>query len=257
MKTGRLQGKVAIVTGLGSGIGQGCALMFAREGAKVVSCDINPETTEAALAKAREEGLQIDSLHPCDLTRQEDVQKLIDLAVQRHGGIDILVNAAAWTAFASIEEMDFESQWKNTIAGELDVVFLACKAAWPYLKRSGRGSIINFSSVNSYEGIAGGGALAHCAGKGGVLALTRQLAVEGGPHGIRANTIMPGLIVTGNTRPRLENEPGFRQTVEAKQMLGRLGQPEDVAYCATFLAADESAFVTASDYRVDGGVTAW
>ncbi|MFT3763019.1 MAG: SDR family oxidoreductase [Pseudoxanthomonas sp.] len=257
MATGRLQGKVAIVTGLGSGIGQGCALMFAREGARVMSCDINPETAEAALAQARAEGLALDSLHPCDLTRPDDVQKLVDLTVERYGGIDILVNAAAWGAFEFIEEMDFDGQWKKTLSGELDVVFLACKAAWPHLKRSGRGSIVNFASANAYEALSGSGALAHCAGKGGVLALTRQLAMEGGPHGIRANTISPGLIVTGATKPRLDHEPGFKETVLAKMMVGRLGTPEDTAYCATFLASDESGFVTASDYKVDGGATSW
>ena len=257
MASGRLQGKVAIVTGIGSGIGQGCALMFAREGAAVVGCDINAETAEATVAQARAEGCSIDSLHPCDLTRPDQVQKLVDLAVERHGRIDILVNAAAWGAFEFIEDMECERHWKPTLSGEIDVVFLACKAAWPHLKRSGRASIVNFASANAYEALSGSGALAHCAGKGAVLALTRQLAMEGGPHGIRANTISPGLILTGATRPRVDHEPGFRETVLSKMMVGRLGVPDDIAYCAVFLASDESGFVTASDYKVDGGATSW
>ena len=159
--------------------------------------------------------------------------------------------------FAFIEDMDYEAHWRKTIVGELDIVFLSCKAAWPYLKASGGGSIINFSSANAYEALQGSGALAHCATKGGVLAMTRQLAMEGGAHNIRANTIAPALIVTSATKPRLDNEPGFREIVPAKMMLPRSGRPEDIAYCATFLASDESSWVTASDYKVDGGATSW
>jgi len=143
------------------------------------------------------------------------------------------------------------------MVGELDIVFLGCKAAWPHLKKSGRASIINFSSANAYEALPGSGALAHCATKGGVLAMTRQLAMEGAPHGIRANTIRPGAIITADIRPRLENDPEFRAAVEGSIMLDRLGEPEDVAYLATYLAADESSYVTGSDYAIDGGITAW
>jgi NAD(P)-dependent dehydrogenase (short-subunit alcohol dehydrogenase family) len=156
---------------------------------------------------------------------------VIDATVEEYAGIDILLNAAAFGAFAWIQDMDYQTQWKATLAGELDVVFLACKAAWPHLISRGGGSIINFASANAYVALPGSPALAHCAGKGGVLAMTRQLALEGAPHGIRANTISPGLIVTGATRPVLESVPGFEANVMSKMMLKRLGQPEDVAWC--------------------------
>lgn len=255
-RSDRLAGKVAVVTGLGSGggIGRGCAFMFARHGARVMSCDIDAASAAEALALARQEGLAIDSVHPCDLTRPEDVERLIAHAVERYGGIDVLVNAAAWGAFAPIEAMDFERDWRRTLSGELDVVFLACKAAWPHLVRRGDGSIINFASANAHVTLQGSPALAHCAGKGGVLAMTRQLAAEGGPHGIRANTISPALVVTGATRPVLEI-PGFVDNVMAKSMIKRLGQPEDIAWCATYLASDESTWVTAADFCIDGGAT--
>ena len=253
----RLAGKVAVVTGSGNGIAQGCALMFAREGATVVGADLDVVGSEETLAMAAAEGLTIDSVHPCDLVDPAQVDKLMAYTAEKYGGIHILLNAAAWIAFEFIEDMDYEAHWKRTIVGELDIVFLSCKAAWPYLKQSGGGSIINFSSANAYEALQGSGALAHCATKGGVLAMTRQLAMEGGPHNIRANTIAPALIVTSATKPRLDNEPGFRETVQAKMMLPRLGTPEDIAYCATFLASDESSWVTASDYKVDGGATSW
>ncbi len=253
----RLAGKVAVVTGSGNGIGQGCALMFAREGATVVGADLDVAGSEETLRLAAAEGLAIDSVHPCDLVDPAQVERLMTSTYEKYGGIHVLLNAAAKICFEFIEDMDYEMHWKKTIVGELDIVFLACKAAWPYMKASGRSSIINFSSVNAYETLPGSGALAHCATKGAVLAMTRQLALEGAPHGIRANTICPALIVTSETKPRLDNEPGFREAVESRMMVGRLGTPDDIAYCATFLASDESGFVTASDYKVDGGVTAW
>lgn len=248
----RLAGKVALVTGIGAGIGQGCALMFARHGARVMGCDIDGAKAEATLRTARAEGLALESLHPCDLTRPDDVAKLVAHAVARFGGLDILVNAAAWGAFKPIMDMDYERDWRATLTGELDLVFLACKAAWPHLIARGGGSIINFASANAHTTLVGSPALAHCAGKGGVLAMTRQLAAEGAPHRIRANTISPGLVVTDATRPVLEL-PGFLDNVMAKSMLKTLGQPEDIAWCATYLASDESRWVTAADINVDGG----
>jgi NAD(P)-dependent dehydrogenase (short-subunit alcohol dehydrogenase family) len=256
-RTGRLAGKVAIVTGSGSGIGRGCALMFAREGAQVVGCDINPEAAQETVELARVEGLALESVHPCDLTAPADVQRLIDFTVQTRGGLDILVNAGAFGAFAWIEEMDYQRDWKRTLAGELDVVFLACRAAWPHLKARGGGSIINFASANAHIAFKPSPALAHCAGKGGVLAMTRQLAMEGGPHGIRANTISPALIETSATRIPLETIPGFRDEVLAKSMIKRLGKSEDIGWCAIYLASDEAGWVTGADFPIDGGATAW
>jgi NAD(P)-dependent dehydrogenase (short-subunit alcohol dehydrogenase family) len=256
VRSERLKDKVAIVTGTGSGIGQGCALMFARHGAVVVGCDIDRKAAEATLELAGTEGLHLDSFHPCDLTRPDDVEALMRWVQERHGGIDVLVNAAAFCSFAFIEELDYERDWKRSLAGELDVVFLACKAVWSYMKRRGGGAIVNFASVNAYEAHPVIGALAHAAGKGGVLAMSRQLAAEGGPHGIRVNTISPGLIVTGATRQELA-QPGFQEKILAEKMIRRLGQPEDVAWCATYLASEEASWVTGADISVDGGASAW
>jgi NAD(P)-dependent dehydrogenase (short-subunit alcohol dehydrogenase family) len=176
--------------------------------------------------------------------------------VERFGGIDVLVNAGAFGAFAFIEQLDFQRDWKRTLNGELDVVFLPCQAAWPHLKQRGGGSIVNFASANAHVAHPVAGALAHCAGKGGVLAMTRQLAAEGGPHNIRANSISPAMIVTGATRPELE-KPGYTEGILAKLMIKRLGQPEDIAWFATYLVSDEACWVTGADFRIDGGATAW
>jgi NAD(P)-dependent dehydrogenase (short-subunit alcohol dehydrogenase family) len=253
-KQHRLTGKVAIVTGIGSGIGKGCALMFARQGATVVGCDISAVAAEATVAEARADGIELLSFAPCDMTDPAAVEHLVDYTEKKCGGIDILLNAAATAVFAWIQDMTY-NDWRKTLTGELDVVFLACKAVWPHMIKRGGGSIINFASANAYAALKGSAALAHCAGKGGVLAMTRQLAMEGGPHGIRANTIAPGMIVTGATKPVLK-QPGFIENVLDKAMLGRVGQPEDIAWCATFLASDESSWVTGADYSVDGGATA-
>ncbi|HEX8544623.1 MAG TPA: SDR family NAD(P)-dependent oxidoreductase [Pseudomonas sp.] len=253
----RLQGKVALVTGIGNGIGQCCALMFARQGARVLGCDLNTLAAQHTVEQALAEGLCIDSLHPCDLTDPHDAQRLVQWAVDLHEGFDILVNAAAFAAFAWIEEMDYHQHWRKTLAGELDLVFLLCKAAWPVLKARGGGSIINFASANAWMSLKGSPALAHCAGKGGVLAMTRQLAMEGGPRGIRANSISPGLIETAATRAHLATDPHFHKTALDHQLLPqRIGQPEDIAWAAIYLGSDESSWVTGTDLRVDAGATA-
>lgn len=255
--TARLAGKVAIVTGIGSGIGQCCALMFARQGALVLGCDLDPEAAQQTVQQAQALGLRMHSLHPCDLTDPDQAARLVSVAVQMHGGLDILVNAAAWAAFAWIEEMDYHQQWRKTLTSELDLVFLLCQAAWPQLKVRGGGSIVNFASANAWMALKGSPALAHCVGKGGVLAMTRQLAMEGGPHGIRVNSISPGLIETSATRAHLAADPAFVQVALDHQLLNtRIGRPEDIAWAAVYLASDEASWVTATDVRVDAGATA-
>ena len=250
----RLAGKVAVVTGAGNGIGQGCALMFARHGARVFAVDIDPVALDTTSGQAREEGLTVEILR-ADLTSPDEVAALIADIGGRADGIQALVNAAAFADFVWIEEMDYERHWRRTLSGELDTVFLMCKAAWPLLKRRG-GSIVNLASANAYVALKGSAALAHTAGKGDVLAMTRQLAMEGAPHRIRANSISPGMVVTTATRPVLENAD-LLAAVRDKLMVDRLGQPDDIAWCAVFLASDESTYVTGADYRVDGGALAW
>lgn len=230
----RLNGKVAVVTGAANGIGKGCAEMFACEGATVIGIDRDD----------------------CDLTNEAEVASLFTKIGAEHGRIDVLVNAAAFAVFDWIETLSY-ADWKTTLTGELDIVFLATKAAWPWLKASRAASVINFASANARHALEGSPALAHCAGKGGVQAMTRQLAMEGAPHNIRANTIAPGFIKTAATAHHLAADPAFEQQVLAKNMLKRLGEPQDIAFAATWLASDEARYVTGSDIAVDAGATAW
>jgi NAD(P)-dependent dehydrogenase (short-subunit alcohol dehydrogenase family) len=218
---------------------------------------LNAATAAETVALAQAEGLDLESVHPIDLTVPADVARMIERTAQRFGRLDVLVNAGAWGAFEWIEGMDYESQWRKTLAAELDSVFLVCKSAWPHLKESGAASIINFASANAFVALEGSPALAHCAGKGGVLAMTRQLAMEGAPHNIRANSICPGMVITSATRPVLENNAAVREAARRKTMLDRFAEPEDIAWAALYLASEEASWVTGADFSIDGGATAW
>ena len=255
-ESGRLAGRVAVVTGAGQGIGRGCALRFAREGAHVVALDVDAASLASLADEAATRGARIEVMAPVDLTDAVAAATGLDDIGRRHGRIDVLLNAAAFATFAWIEDLS-PGDWQRTLRGELDIVFLPTRAAWPYLKSSGRASVINFASANAYHALEGSPALAHCAGKGGVLAMTRQLAMEGAPHGIRANTISPGFIVTAATTRHMATDPGFRDRVLARNMVKRLGTPEDIAWGATWLASDEAGYVTGTDISIDGGATAW
>ncbi|NOW44740.1 NAD(P)-dependent dehydrogenase (short-subunit alcohol dehydrogenase family) [Novosphingobium sp. SG751A] len=254
---GRLQGKIALVTGIGAGIGQGIALRFAREGAIVVGCDISAQWAEATVKQAADEGLAIDSVHPVDLTRPDDVGRFIDHAGATYGHIDILVNAAAIAPhMAPVATMDYEREWMPTMVGEVDLVFLAVKAAWPHMVKVGGGSIINFASVNAMRGSTNTGMIAHCAGKAAVMAMSRQIAIEGGPHGIRCNTIAPGMVQTAATAAAGTSSGAVAERILQRLVIKRLGVPDDIAWAAVFLASDESTWVTGANFPVDGGVTA-
>lgn len=255
--TDRLAGKVALITGTGAGIGRGCALAFARAGARVFGCDIDAGRALATVATVREAGFEMDSAQPVDLTRPADVQRCVDQVIERHGRIDVLVNAAAINPqFAPLAGMSYEEIWVPTMVGEADIVFLMCKAVWPRMVAAGGGSIVNFASLAALRGTEMVGMLAHCAGKGAVLAMTRQMAVEGGPLGIRVNSIAPGLVATMATASQGLTTGEAHDRIAAKIPLRRIGQPEDIAACALYLASDEASWVTGSNISVDGGESA-
>lgn len=253
----RLAGKIALVTGIGAGIGKGIALKFAQEGATVVGCDISEKWAQATTAEFAADGLAIDASSPVDLTKPDQVKGWIDGAGEKYGRIDILVNAAAIPPHtAATAEMDYESQFVPTMVGEVDLVFLAVQAAWPWMTKVGGGSIVNFASVNAFKASTGVGMVAHCAGKAAVLAMSRQMAVEGGPHGIRCNTIAPGMVRTFATSSVGHSDGPNAERILSRMIIKRIGMPEDIANAALFLASDESTWITGTNLSVDGGVMA-
>jgi NAD(P)-dependent dehydrogenase (short-subunit alcohol dehydrogenase family) len=251
----RLKDKVCIITGTGSGMGRAAAALFAREGARVVGCDVNVTSGQATLEAVRRAGGEMVSLQPCNMAVRADVDRLMALALATYGGIDVLYNNGSMAYFAWLQEMSYET-WSNTLREEMDLVFHACQAVFPHMIRRGKGSIINVGSISGRIACQVLPALAHMAAKGGVIAMSKQIAMEGGKHQIRCNTISPGLVLTAQTKAFIDM-PEWFGPMKAKLMLGRYGVPEDIAPLALYLASDESSWVTGADIAIDGGTTAW
>ena len=180
----------------------------------------------------------------------------VDSAVAAYDGIDVLYNNASTQRFGALDELTVED-WDFTMRNELNLVYYTVRAAWPHLKAYGGGSIINVGSIAALRGVEFMPQNAHSAAKGGVIALTLQLVVEGGPYGIRANVISPGLVETPNTAPMLADPPErMRRVVLDRIPLGRHGQPADIVNAAIYLASDEAAWVSGANLVIDGGGSA-
>jgi NAD(P)-dependent dehydrogenase (short-subunit alcohol dehydrogenase family) len=252
--TTRLTGKVCIVTGTGGSIGAASAMAFAREGALIVGTDVAAGVSDAAVKAVRDAGGTMVSFEPCDLSKPEDCRRLIEFAVKTFGRIDVVFNNAARAYFNWLEDISDE-EWDRNRREEVDLVFYLTRAAWPYLKAS-HGVVVNMASLNASLSFGNLGSLAHTTSKAGIIGMTRQLAMEGCKHGIRANSISPGLVETNQTREQLK-DPEWASAMLGKTLLGRLGQPAEIANVALFLASDESSYVTGIDIVVDGGMKVW
>lgn len=255
---GRLEGKTTFITGIAGGQGRAAALLFAREGAVVWGCDLDARRAQETVELAAAEGHEISSMHPVDLMSETGPKAWIDTGVERFGRIDVLYNNASHAVMRTIDDPEAWSAWQTTIRGELDMVFATIVAAWPHLVAQGGGaSIITTSSTAARRGsplpiTSPGSSAGHSAAKAGVLGLTRQVAAEGAPHQIRANAILPGFIEAPVTAPVLAH-PGVREAITKSMPLRRIGQPEDIAKVALFLASDDALWITAEDITVDGG----
>lgn len=251
--SGRLAGKAALVTGVGGGIGAVAARRFAAEGARVVGCDLDAAGAARTQEAVRAAGGEITVMGGVDLGDAEQARAWVDAAVATYDGIDVLYNNASTQRFAPLDELTV-ADWDFTMRNELDLVYYTVRAAWPHLRRTGGGSIVNVGSIAAIRGVEFMAQNAHSTAKGGVIALTLQLVVEGGPFGIRANVISPGLVETPNTAPMLADPPErLRRVVLDRIPLGRHGRPEDVVNAAVFLASDEASWITGAHLVVDGG----
>ncbi|MEY9894315.1 NAD(P)-dependent dehydrogenase (short-subunit alcohol dehydrogenase family) [Catenulispora sp. MAP5-51] len=251
-----LEDKVALITGTGGGQGRVAALTFAREGARVVGCDIKAEGNEETVELVRRAGGEMTGLSPVDLTSPEQAERFVEDAAAAYGGFDIVYNNAAIQYFGPMPDYSIDA-WRATIAGELDIPFFVSKFAWPHLVRRGGGVIINIASV---AGVIAGRVppmIAHSAANAGVIAMTRQLALEGAEHGIRAVAINPGPILTPASDRDLGDNQQMRAAITDKTLLKRFGRPEEVVELAAFLASDRATYITGTDITVDGGSSAW
>ena len=244
----RLEGKRAVITGAASGIGQASARLFAAEGARVTLCDLNTDTGECVAEEIRRNGFDA-TFKQTDVGDESSMREAIDHVIKNHGGLDILYNNAggATAADGQVTDMDLDEFWR-TIRVDLFGTFLGCRIAIPHLVSAGGGSILNTTSIRALIGTAG--ADAYTSAKGGVIALTRALALQWAPSRIRVNAISPGVILTPRVKQMLREDDPTR----VKTPLGP-SLPEDVAPLALYLASDESHQVTGSVFPMDGGAS--
>ena len=251
----RLAGKVALITGAGSGQGRAAARLFAKEGAKVVVTDVAIKGGEETVGLVRADGGEA-SFIAMDVSKAAQVQRGVELAVQTYGRLHILYNnAAIWNPRLDNRVVELEEEaWDTILAVNLKGVYLCCKYGIPELIRAGGGSVINTASI---AGLVSSGQPSHSysASKGGVISLTRAMAMAYAKDLVRVNVICPGGVDTPMIAPLMADEQA-RQRAATMHPIGRMGTPEDIAHLALYLASDESSWVTGSVFTIDGGYTA-
>lgn len=248
----RLDGKVALITGASSGIGRETAKLFAQYGAKVFVAARRENRLQELKAEIEAEG-GVAEYAICDVSEEENCRKVVADCIKSFGRLDILVNSAGQgDSMGSLEEEFDTAHFDLVIKTDLASVFFMIKYAYPEMEKVGGGSIVNISSTCALRNF---GVVAYSAAKGGILSMDRNLVPHFGRLNIRVNSIYPGTIdteMTANASRRYEN---FEEMVKSMTPLGRMGQPEEIAYCALYLAADVSSFVTGQAFVVDGGMT--
>jgi len=250
---GRFDGKVAMVTGGASGIGKATLARLSSEGAAVVCVDINDELGKSTVQELTDKGGKAEYRH-CDVGEYSEVKAAVDFAVERFGGLDMIHNNAIWSSGGWVADIGLED-WDKSIQIMLTAVFYGCKAAIPAMLKRGGGSIVNTASIEAF----GGEMLAspYCTAKAGVVNLTRNVAIEYGRMGIRANSICPGIVETPLYSIMEEFAENSREDMENLSALGRLIQPEEIAAVVSFLCTEDASAITGAAIVVDGGLTSF
>ncbi len=261
---GRLQGKAAIVTGAGSGNGRGIAAAFAREGARVLVSDIRLPAAEETAGLIRASG-GVCEVVQADVSKRADITGMVDACVAAWGTVHVLVNNVGILVPGGVEEVE-EEAWDRVFTANLKSVLFACRAALPHMTRQGSGAIINISSISAIRHL-GLNYIAYPTSKAAIDHMTRIMAVQYGPKGIRCNSIQPGFIDTPMVKNQVvgalgagkgEEEAayqGYKAKRAAQVPMRRVGTPDDIGNAAVFLASDEASYITGQALTVDGGVT--
>ena len=250
----RMSGKVVVITGTAGGQGRAAAILFAAEAAIVVGCDLDSVGSEETLRLVEQGGGTMTSTHPLDLTDEQEVRDWVRSIVAEYGRIDALYANAGATRFAPVAETSFDD-WSWVLRHELDIVILPVKFAWPHLLESG-GSILLVGSTAGISGSLTNTRIAHTATKGGVIAMTKQLAAEGASAGVRVNCVSPGMVQTPATAGDLLAADHPMRSIARHIPLGRVADPAEIATCALFLLSDDASYVTGANLVVDGGWSA-
>jgi meso-butanediol dehydrogenase/(S,S)-butanediol dehydrogenase/diacetyl reductase len=254
---GEFKDKVVLISGTGGRMGQIAALMFAREGAKILGCDVSVDAAQETCRLVREEGGEMFSLEPLDLANPVEAQHWVDEGINRWGRVDVRYNNAAGVSIAPFDDASIE-HWDFTIRNELTIAYVAARAVWPHMLKQKKGVIVSVSSIAGHLELSGFPAVAHGAANAGVLGLTRMLAAQGAPHGIRAVSISPGLVANPGALPSpILDEHGLPK---ARQLwrhapMGRPASAQEIVETAIFLASDRASYITATDIAVDGGMS--
>jgi NAD(P)-dependent dehydrogenase (short-subunit alcohol dehydrogenase family) len=248
---GRLDGKVAVITGAGGGMGRDAALLFSEEGAQVCLADVDGDAAEQAASEVRE-GFAVQ----VDVAEGDSVQAMYAATAERYGGIDVLYNNAGISPEDDASILETEPQaWQRVQDVNTKGVYLCCKYGIPYLLERGGGSVINVASFVALVGAATS-QISYTASKGAVLSLSRELAVQFARHGIRVNALCPGPVETPLLLRIFGDDPAAYERRRVHLPMGRLAKPREIVNAALFLASDESSYVNGSTFLVDGGLTA-